>query len=84
MTRALYPNGPLLDAQGNLNPAWQQVFTLWGLFVTAGKQSGPSADRPTSGLWVGRFYLDETLGKPVWVKQVEPTVIWIDSAGWPV
>lgn len=78
--RTLYPNGPLLDEQGNLNPAWQQVFTLWGQFVTAEKQSGATADRPTSGLWIGRRFWDTTLQKPVYVASVNPAV-WKDSAG---
>lgn len=83
-SRALYPIGPVQDKDGNLAPAWQQVFTLWGAFVTAGKQSGPTADRPTSGLWVGRTYFDTDLGVPVWVKAVSPTVVWANATGMAV
>jgi hypothetical protein len=78
--RTLYPNAPLLDESGEVHPAWQQTFTLWGLFVTAGKQSGTTADRPTKGLWTGRFYWDTDLDKPIWVKTVSP-VAWVDAAG---
>ena len=79
--RTLYPNGPMLDEQGNLNPAWQQVFTLWGQFVTAEKQSGATANRPTTGLWVGRRYFDTTLNLPVFVAAIGPPVVWRNSAG---
>lgn len=44
-------------------------------------QSGTTALRPTSLLWIGRFYFDTTLGKPIWIKQVKPAVIWVDATG---
>lgn len=80
-SRSLYPIGPVQDKDGNVSPAYQQVFTLWGSFVTAGRQAGATADRPTSGLWVGRQWFDTTLGYPVWVKQVNPTVVWVNASG---
>ena len=81
MSRTLQPNGKLLDDQGNVTPAFLQVWTLWGDFVTAGKQSGVTADRPTQGLWVGRTYFDTTLNKPVWVKTATGTPVWVDATG---
>jgi hypothetical protein len=41
---------------------------------------GTTAERPTSGLWVGRPYFDDSLGLPIWVKSVNPTV-WVDATG---
>lgn len=43
-------------------------------------QSGTTAERPTSLLWIGRRYLDTTIGKPIWVLSVNPTV-WITADG---
>lgn len=52
------------------------------LWVTAGSvdNSGATADRPTKNLFVGRPYFDATLGKPIWLKSVRPTV-WVDATG---
>ena len=27
---------------------------------------GPTADRPSIGLWIGRQYIDTTVGLPIW------------------
>lgn len=45
------------------------------------QQYGTTADRPTKGLWPGRVYYDQTLGKPVWVDQVGPPIVWHDASG---
>lgn len=42
--------------------------------------TGTTSNRPTDNLWVGRTYLDTTLGKPIWVESLSPTV-WIDATG---
>lgn len=47
---------------------------------TANRQSGVTADRPVSLLWIGRRYYDTTLNKPVYVSAVKPSV-WRDAAG---
>lgn len=39
-----------------------QVFRI----CAAVGEFGPTAQRPTEGLWVGRPYFDTTLGEPVW------------------
>lgn len=49
----------------------------------ASYESGTTANRPISGLWVGRRYFDTTIGKPVWIKTVGP-VVWVDATGAPV
>lgn len=56
----------------------------WVMFLgqlAVSGEHGPTASRPTKNLWVGRRYFDETLGYPVYVKQVTPTIIWVNGAG---
>lgn len=68
----------LADASGNVAPAWIVWFTkLWAQVETG---SGPTADRPTKNLFVGKQWYDETLNKPIWVRSVRPTV-WLDAVG---
>lgn len=74
---------PITDSRGNVlsaSSAWAAWFWKLSLLVNAGVASGTTAQRPTSGLWVGRFYWDTTLGKPVFVKGLNPTA-WVDGAG---
>jgi hypothetical protein len=39
--------------------------------------SGPTADRPTTNLFVGDYYFDTTLNLPIWYDGTD----WIDAAG---
>lgn len=55
---------------------FQQVYTI----CFAAQQSGTTAQRPTTLIWVGRRYFDNSLGKPVFVKSANP-VVWVDGAG---
>lgn len=57
--------------------AWH---TQLARIVNAGVSSGTTAERPVAFLFEGRFYWDTTLGKPVFVKSLNPTV-WVDGAG---
>lgn len=76
-----YPsNVKVLDDRGIVSTPWNQLFTRWQLLISAIPQSGPTASRPTSGLWIGRQFWDTTLGRPVYVKSVLPTV-WADVSG---
>lgn len=72
--------GPLLDSSNQFMPQWSQWFTLTDRLATSIQQSGITADRPVSNLWVGRQFYDVTLNKPVYVSAVNPTV-WRDAAG---
>lgn len=58
---------------------FEQIFNL----LSAMTQSGTTAQRPTTFLWVGRNYFDTTLGYPIWLKSVGPTV-WVNGSGSPV
>lgn len=71
----------LVDQQGVPSVAWSQVFSRWHRIITASAQSGTTAQRPATLLWIGRRYFDKTLGIPVFVKQVNPSVVWVDAAG---
>ena len=45
-------------------------------------RTGPTASRPTTGLVVGgTWYFDTTLGKPVFLKQITPSIVWVDATG---
>ena len=77
-----YPsNTPVVTpATGRATDPWQSVFNRWHSLVITLQQSGPTTQRPASQLWVGRVFFDTTLGKPVWLKSVNPDV-WVDASG---
>lgn len=70
---------PILT-NGRMTQSWLNWFNLAHASVISTRQSGTTANRPTDGLWIGRQYFDETLGVPIFVKSVNPTV-WVSSAG---
>ena len=81
------PTGPVVDAEGKLNPAWAVWFTRTHMSARALQDSGPTAERPTAQLWIGRPFFDTTLNIPVWVQSVPPRpapAVWVDSTGAPV
>lgn len=67
-----------LSEPGAIPRAWAIWFTRLWVQVETG--SGPTADRPTKNLFVGKQWYDETLSKPIYVRSVRPTV-WKDAAG---
>jgi hypothetical protein len=80
-SRTRIPNAPLLDADGNITPPWLQVLRIWGVTIEAVRSSGPTASRPTSGVWVGFQFYDTDLMQPIWVYQVTPAIAWADANG---
>lgn len=72
-----------VDKDGYLTNPYTQWVNRVNLIAQSLQQSGTTADRPTSVLWIGRVYYDTTLGKPVWLHSVNPTV-WHDASGVPV
>jgi hypothetical protein len=54
--------------------------TKVALLVGTITDSGPTANRPTKNLWIGRFYFDTDLQMPIWVLTVNPSV-WVDATG---
>ena len=65
---------------GVLSPNWVQWLTKIGLFAGSVSDHGTTANRPTKNLYIGRFYFDDTLGIPIWLKTVDP-VDWVDATG---
>lgn len=74
------PKGLPLDSTGNWSPAWAQWLTRTHGAVITMQQSGPTAERPTKLLWIGRSYYDTTLNQPIWLSAINPTV-WRNAAG---
>lgn len=67
-------NFPLDRKMPKAHIAW---FSAMGRLANDITMSGTSANRPTTGLYVGRPYFDTTLGKPIWFK--DPG--WVDATG---
>jgi hypothetical protein len=78
-----FPDGtPLVDDNKRPTLVWTQVFTRWHRIILSVQQSGTTAQRPDTLLWLGRRYFDTDLGIPVWVQSVGP-VVWCDATGAP-
>ena len=60
---------------------WRTFFNSVLNICNAGTTSGPTANRPTSGLWVGRQYFDTTLNQVVWVQSFSGSAVWVDATG---
>ena len=61
-----------------LSAPWVAFFQ--GLFTGAQPQGGTTALRPTNPV-LYQPYFDTTLGKPIWCKQISPSVTWVDATG---
>jgi hypothetical protein len=73
---------PIADDKGTITGPWLNVFSRWQNINAAAQQSGTTAQRPTSLLWIGRRFYDTTLGYPVWVHSVAGGVAtWHNAAG---
>lgn len=78
-----FPSDPKpLDDQGNWSPAYAQWVQRTHSNARTLQQSGSTADRPNSNLWIGRRYFDTDLGKMVWVASVAAGVAtWVTWSG---
>ena len=56
---------------------WGQFFSQVFTICLATSQSGITANRPVRTLYIGRFYFDTTLGKPIWYDGAG----WVDATG---
>ena len=71
---------PIINTDNrSMAPSWIQWLTKVGLFCGSISDSGTTAERPTSSLWIGRQYFDTTLGQPIFLKTLAP--LWVDAAG---
>ncbi|MES1989221.1 MAG: hypothetical protein V4440_14550 [Pseudomonadota bacterium] len=61
---------------------WLEFFSAVFIGIKYTQTSGTTAQRPTTGLFPGRFYFDISLGvrgKPIWIAKDGQT--WIDATG---
>ena len=64
-----------------LTDVWTQFFNSVQQWLGPQGQKGATSARPTTNLYVGLSYFDTTLGYPVFVKQVSPSVVWVNASG---
>lgn len=87
MSESLIGNPPTepvdtMTADRRLSPpgyGWRNFFSAVWRLLSGLTQSGTTAQRPTTFLWVSRPYLDATLGIPIWWDGTQ----WIDATGAP-
>lgn len=82
------PTDPVLvDTQRRMTPVYQAFFSSIHDWLGPIGMSGSTGDRPINTprnfLYVGQQYFDTTLGKPIFVASLNPTV-WVDATGAPV
>ena len=75
-------NSVVVDDKQMMTTPWGAWFQRIHDIATSAQQSGITADRPVSLLWIGRRFFDTTVGKPVYLKSIKPSV-WVDGAGVP-
>jgi hypothetical protein len=63
--------------------AWIQWLSDLAGIVNGLQKEGPTARRPVAVPYLGFFYYDTTLGKPIWAKTQAPAT-WVDATGAPV
>ena len=79
------PSTPVIvDDQRTLVPVYQAWFSSIQNWLRPVGSSGTTAKRPVNStqsfMYVGQMYFDVTLGKPIFVQSLNPTV-WIDASG---
>lgn len=76
------PGLVIADKNGRVTPPFAGWFNKAFVLLFAVQQSGTTAQRPTTQMWVGRPYFDTTLNKPIWAKTISGiTVTWVDATG---
>ncbi len=74
----------IVDDKRRLTFWWQTYLESLNFYARPLGTSGTTEQRPNPTslipLYVGQSYFDTTLGKPVWVKSLNPTV-WVDGVG---
>jgi hypothetical protein len=73
-------NNALVTDDQNITMSWLQWVQRTHTIASSLQQSGPTSERPTSLLWIGRRYFDTDLGYPIWLRSIEPNV-WINAEG---
>ncbi len=73
-------NSQIINGGNYASPAWMQWFARVHGLVNGMQQSGGTVGRPAKLVWIGLRFFDTDLGKPVYVKSVNP-IVWVDAAG---
>jgi hypothetical protein len=74
------PRVPMFDRAGNFTPAWAGWFSQAQQILQDAANSGTTAQRPTTILYIGKPFFDTTLGVPICLKSVNPPV-WVNGVG---
>lgn len=74
------PDDTIVQSKNQMTTPWFSWFNRLFFLAQALGDSGVTALRPTKSLYVGRNYFDTTLGKPIWIQSLNPTV-WVDATG---
>jgi hypothetical protein len=68
---------PMSDKSGPTRRSWSSWVSQVFRICFDVQNSGVTANRPTGDLYVGKFYFDTTLGKPIWYEGPG----WVDATG---
>lgn len=71
----------LTDHRGRIETTYQAWLSSVQQWLGPIGQTGTTANRPTKNLWIGLSYFDTTLGFPVFVKQISPSIVWVRYDG---
>jgi hypothetical protein len=77
-------NNTFVDDDKSITPSWLAYFSRLHAVISSLTESGPTAQRPVKGLWIGRGYFDTTLGIKIFVKFASPNpaaTVWVNGAG---
>lgn len=75
--------GPPFLVDGKIAGPWKAWLSTANQVLQDISNSGTTAQRPTNFLYIGKPYFDTTLGVPIAVKSLSPTV-WVNGVGTPV
>jgi hypothetical protein len=73
------PQPPMFQ-ENNFARAWASWFSNAHQVLSDVSNSGTTAQRPSTFMYVGKPYFDTTIGMPINVKSLNPTV-WVNGVG---
>lgn len=72
--------GPPPNNDGTVSTAFAKWFSKAYVLLFSIQNAGATDKRPTNDLFIGKFYYDQSLGKPIWLHSVSP-IVWHDASG---
>lgn len=82
MSLGALPQTNVFTEKGDrMTSVWQAWFGSIQNWLGPQGAVGSTTTRPKVGIYVGLSYFDTTLGKPVFVQQVSPSIVWVDATG---